>query len=181
MIYVTHDQVEAMTLADKIVVLHDGRGRAGRLAARTLSPPGNLFVAGFIGSPKMNFIDVKASAVSAEGVTVAFAGGASLTIPVSADGIAPGQSLALGARPEHISLSPDGQLDGEVLVVERLGGETYLYVQVAPDVVAIVQDGGNSRVKVHEQVRLSVEAAASHLFRDDGRAVPLLSRHPLAA
>jgi len=102
MIYVTHDQVEAMTLADKIVVLRDGRVEQMGSPLELYHHPVNRFVAGFIGSPTMNFIDVKVSAAGSDGVTVALSNGDTITVPVKADGVEPGATLVLGVRPFRI-------------------------------------------------------------------------------
>ncbi len=121
MIYVTHDQVEAMTLADKIVVLRDGKVEQLGSPLELYHHPVNQFVAGFIGSPTMNFIDVKVKAIDADGVTVVLTNGNSVTVPVKNVGVDIGAPLVLGIRPEHLHPAPDGSLDGEIMVVERLG------------------------------------------------------------
>ena len=88
--------------------------------------PRNRFVAGFIGSPTMNFLDVTVKAVAPEGVTVELPGGDSLTVPVRPGATKAGDKLTLGVRPEHIQEGGgDGKLSGKALVVERLGGATY--------------------------------------------------------
>ena len=181
MIYVTHDQVEAMTLADKIVVLRDGIIEQVGAPLELYHHPRNRFVAGFIGSPKMNFIEVKVTALSPQGVTVGLPGGGTITIPVQAGGVKVGDKLELGARPEHLSVGQDGALRGEVMVVERLGGQTYLYVQVTPSNLFIVEAAGDLAVKVHDQIAIGIDPRSSHLFREDGTAIDLLERHPLAA
>jgi multiple sugar transport system ATP-binding protein len=181
MIYVTHDQVEAMTLADKIVVLRDGLIEQVGSPLELYHHPVNQFVAGFIGSPTMNFIEVTATGTSAQGVTVKLPSGASLAIPVEQAGISAGDKLTLGMRPEHLAVAREGPLGGEVMVVERLGGETFLYVQVTPANLFIVQADGDNPAKVHDRVAVAVNPRASHLFRADGTAVALLERHPLAA
>ena len=132
MIYVTHDQVEAMTLADKIVVLQGGIVEQVGSPLELYHHPRNLFVAGFIGSPKMNFLAVTVSAVNDSGTTVQLPGDASVTIPVKPGSLSVGDRATLGIRPEHLKLDQTNPtLTGEVLVVERLGGETFLYVRIA--------------------------------------------------
>lgn len=96
MIYVTHDQVEAMTLADKIVVLRDGRVEQMGSPLELYHHPVNRFVAGFIGSPTMNFIDVKVKSTGSDGVTVELSNGNTVTVPVTAAGMEPGGALVLG-------------------------------------------------------------------------------------
>ncbi|CAM5775446.1 maltose/maltodextrin import ATP-binding protein MalK [Labrys miyagiensis] len=181
MIYVTHDQVEAMTLADKIVVLRDGVIEQIGTPLDLYHHPRNRFVAGFIGSPTMNFVEVIAKGATADGVGVELPGGAAVTVPVSGGAIAPGEKLTLGVRPEHLSRSQSGQLSGEVMVVERLGGQTFLYVQVTPAHLFIVQADGGDGTKVHDRIGLTITSSAAHLFRQDGIALPALQRNPLAA
>ena len=121
-IYVTHDQIEAMTMADKIVVMHDGIIEQVGAPLALYDRPDNLFVAGFIGSPSMNFIPGK---VRANG-TLTFAADSGLVIPIgTAPSGADGRPLILGVRPEHFALSPGG-MEAEVVVVEPTGSETLL-------------------------------------------------------
>jgi multiple sugar transport system ATP-binding protein len=180
MIYVTHDQVEAMTLADKIVVLQGGIIEQVGSPMELFHHPRNLFVAGFIGSPKMNFVKTTAKAVNGEVVTVGLPGGASLEVSVEAGRAREGSALTLGARPEHIALADDGAIKGEVLVVERLGGSTLLHVKVEGGELLTVQADGECPVHMHEKVGLAIAADRAHLFDDQGLAIPSVSRHPLA-
>jgi multiple sugar transport system ATP-binding protein len=108
MIYVTHDQVEAMTLADKIVVLRDGRIEQVGAPLELYHHPCNQFVAGFIGNPKMNFVDVKVCKIEQQGVGVSFSSGASIIVPTRADGVGVGDELVLGIRPECVSVAAAG-------------------------------------------------------------------------
>ena len=170
-IYVTHDQVEAMTLADKIVVLRDGRveqvGKPLELYAR----PANQFVAGFIGSPKMNFLPVSVVSAGPQGLQVALDDGTAL-LGHCAEPLAAGTRLTFGVRPEHLQVvaAAAGALRAEVLVAERLGGETYFHVHVAGrNLIARVT--GNSVVAVGETVGLSFDPAQAHFFVPDGRRV----------
>src|SRR5689334_940487 len=129
MIYVTHDQVEAMTLADKIVVLNAGNIEQAGSPLELYHHPVNLFVAGFIGSPKMNFLATELRAAGPDGVTVVLPGGRDVRVPVAAGTLQPGAKLTLGVRPEHLKTGENGELTGDVIVAERLGGETYLYIR----------------------------------------------------
>lgn len=180
MIYVTHDQVEAMTLADKIVVLRDGRVEQMGSPLELYHHPVNRFVAGFIGSPTMNFIDVTVRAADSDGVRVELSNGNTITVPVKAQGAEAGDTLVLGVRPEHLHPQSDGILDGEIMVVERLGGETYLYVQnsAARDLI-VAEAGGGSTARTHETARLGFNPADAHLFQSDGLALERQERHPL--
>src|SRR6478672_8283635 len=103
-VYVTHDQVEAMTMADKIVVLQDGRVEQFGSPMALYEHPVNKFVAGFIGSPQMNFLAAKAGASNANGLSCAVDGVGTLTLPLQADGWKPNESITFGVRPEHIEL-----------------------------------------------------------------------------
>jgi multiple sugar transport system ATP-binding protein len=176
MIYVTHDQVEAMTMADRIVVLHQGCVEQVGSPLELYHRPRNRFVAGFIGSPTMNFIEVKATEVSDQGVAVQLPGGASMIVPVAAANVSPGDKLTLGARPEHLQAGASGALSGPVTVVERLGGLTYLYVQVTPSNLMIVHADGDVPVKVQDSVNVGLEPRLIHLFRGDGVALSPLER-----
>ncbi|NNU60678.1 ABC transporter ATP-binding protein [Ochrobactrum soli] len=180
MIYVTHDQVEAMTLADKIVVLRDGKLEQVGSPLELYHHPVNRFVAGFIGSPTMNFIEVKAGAVDSDGVTAQLANGRSVKVPVAGEGVSAGAPLVLGVRPEHLHPADDGILEGEIMVVERLGGQTYLYMQNdAASGLIVAEAGGNSTARAHETARLGFDAADAHLFTPDGLSLQRRDRHPL--
>ena len=181
MIYVTHDQVEAMTLADKIVVLQNGRIEQVGSPLELFHHPANLFVAGFIGSPKMNFLQARVTGHGPEGVTVSLPGGGLLALPVETGPAPVGSAMTLGIRPEHLKLDPAGALRGEVLVVERLGGTTFLHVKSEEGDLLTVQTDGENPVRMHDQVRLSCATGHCHLFCPDGLAVPHRVRHPLAA
>jgi len=180
MIYVTHDQVEAMTLADKIVVLQGGIIEQVGSPMELFHHPRNLFVAGFIGSPKMNFLKSGARSVRDGAVRVGLPGGAELEVLVEAGKVAQGASLTLGIRPEHIALSAQGAVRGEVLVVERLGTSTLLHVRVEGGDLLTVSTDGECPVHMHEQVGLSLPTERVHLFDQEGVVVPRPSRHPLA-
>jgi multiple sugar transport system ATP-binding protein len=180
MIYVTHDQVEAMTLADKIVVLNAGNIEQAGTPLELYHHPVNLFVAGFIGSPKMNFLPTEVRAAGPEGVTVTLPGGREIGVPVTAGNLRPGGKATLGVRPEHLKPGDHGELAGDVIVAERLGGETYLYIRQAGDSLFVVQAEGNNPTRVHERVAVGIDPETCHLFDADGRALPRLRRHPLA-
>ncbi len=185
MIYVTHDQIEAMTMADRIVVLN--RGHAEQIGAplELYQQPRNLFVAGFIGSPKMNFLKVTASDVGAEGVTVRLPGEVALTIPVQAAGARPGGELTFGVRPEHLGLDgagagrADAHLPARTGVVEHLGGEIVAHMLLADDTGLEVKATGESPLRRGDQVSIGVRAELCYLFTDDGTALPPLRPRPL--
>jgi multiple sugar transport system ATP-binding protein len=175
MIYVTHDQTEAMTMADRIVVLNHGAVEQIGSPLELYRRPCNRFVAGFIGSPKMNFIEVDASAVNPSGVTIALPGGAALTVPCDADGVRAGDKLTLGVRPEHLmeteAAGCDGRLAGEVSVVEHLGGETLSHVTLAGGGAIQVKGSGDSAAMDGQRVEVGFSVRHVHLFRHDGLAL----------
>jgi multiple sugar transport system ATP-binding protein len=178
MIYVTHDQVEAMTMADRIVVLNSGLVEQVGSPLELYHRPANRFVAGFIGSPMMNFVEVTATAVSDQGVAVQLPGGALMTVPVDNAGVSIGDKLTLGARAENLKVAPSGVLRGEVMVVERLGGLTYLYVQLTPADLVTVHAEGDLPVKVRDVVSVALEPKSAHLFHRDGAAIRHLGGGP---
>jgi multiple sugar transport system ATP-binding protein len=168
-IYVTHDQVEAMTLGDRVVVMKDGWIQQVGEPLELYGRPTNKFVAGFIGSPSMNFVDVGIN--EANGSVVAESQGLRLTVPAArAGGLRPykGQQVSLGVRPEdvHVATAADPadlSFDANVEVVEPLGSEILLDVRVGrASIVARVEPG--VRVKIHEGVRLAVNGDRLHFF-----------------
>jgi multiple sugar transport system ATP-binding protein len=180
MIYVTHDQVEAMTMADKIVVLQGGIVEQAGTPLELYHHPRNLFVAGFIGSPKMNFLPAAVTAITETATTVQLAGGSYLMVPVRPGRHKIGDAVTLGVRPEHMRLAREGEIVGEVMVVERLGGETFLYTQLDGGTMLVVQADGEIPTGVHERVVIRLDPATCHLFDGDGLAIERTQRHPLA-
>lgn len=178
MIYVTHDQTEAMTMADRIVVLNHGKVEQIGSPLELYRNPHNAFVAGFIGSPKMNFLDVRVARVEAAGVTIELPGhtpGMPLTVPFAGDGIEAGQKLMMGIRPEHFVEAAGGDIDsgltGEVMVIEHLGSETLLHVRLADDRVIQVKGSGESTAVEGQRINAGFSIRHVHLFREDGRAL----------
>ncbi|MEO1091443.1 MAG: sn-glycerol-3-phosphate ABC transporter ATP-binding protein UgpC [Pseudomonadota bacterium] len=172
MIYVTHDQVEAMTLADKIVVLNDGRVEQVGSPMELYHRPANRFVAGFIGSPTMNFLPAHVAGVSNETIDVTVAGGATIAVG-RPDATLNGADLTLGLRPEHLGLEDAGAagLRGEAVAVEHLGGETFLYVDVGNTQPLVVKAGGDCKTQPGEQVGVRVPPDAAYLFDDKAQAL----------
>jgi multiple sugar transport system ATP-binding protein len=175
MIYVTHDQTEAMTMADRIVVLNYGKVEQIGSPLDLYRTPHNRFVAGFIGSPKMNFLDVRVQNADASGVTIELPGGAPLRVPVFGEAVEVGQTLTLGIRPEHFAEAAnggaDGVLSGDVMVIEHLGSETLLHVRLADERVIQVKGSGESTAVDGQRVNAGFNMRHVHLFREDGRAL----------
>jgi multiple sugar transport system ATP-binding protein len=173
MIYVTHDQIEAMTLADKIVVLDKGIISQEGSPLELYNRPANKFVASFIGSPAMNFIKAEVASRDGDGYTVKLPGGRTAKI-ASRGGSASGTSVEIGVRPEHFELGAPGasgsSLDGAVSIVEQLGNSTLLYADTAAGTV-IVEGEGNLKAAVGDKVSLTIDPAQSHLFDADGKVI----------
>ena len=166
MIYVTHDQTEAMTMADRIVVLRAGRIEQAGTPLELYNRPANRFVAGFIGSPRMNFLEGQASG----GRSVEFAGLPGLPIAAAAEA-SEGEQVTLGVRPEHLAFATAG-LPGTVDIVEQMGGESYVYVTLANGARLTVRRPGQTALRAGEAVHVAIEGA-SHLFSrgDDEHAI----------
>ena len=178
MVYVTHDQVEAMTMADTIVVLQAGRVEQAGSPLELYHHPANLFVAGFIGSPRMNLLLARVVDTDAAGVQVTLPSGAALRVPVEGAGAA-GTPVTLGIRPEALRPDDTGPLSGTVTLVEQLGGLTLLHIAAEGIGDLIVQIEGSAPTRAHQPIRLAVDAQACHLFDPSGLALPHLARHAL--
>jgi multiple sugar transport system ATP-binding protein len=172
MIFVTHDQVEAMTLADRIVVLRAGVVEQVGAPLELYNRPANLFVAGFIGSPRMNFLPAEVTRVDGSAFEMRLEPDLRLTMPVAGPGPATGDKVTVGIRPEHLRIAEDGQgqLSGEVQIAEHLGGETFLYVTLASGASLTVEIQGQLAAKPGQHVGISFEPTAYHAFAADGRA-----------
>jgi multiple sugar transport system ATP-binding protein len=176
-VYVTHDQVEAMTMADKIVVLQDGRVEQIGSPMDLYDRPNNKFVAGFIGSPQMNFLEGRVSGTSATGISFVSNGLGTLQLPLLAESLKTDQPITVGIRPEHVELQ-GGQMDasvkGVVNIVENLGGETYLHVETSPEVPLImVKLHGSRGPDRGHRVILHFPADRIYLFDAEGSAIPV--------
>ena len=169
-IYVTHDQVEAMTLADKIVVLRDGLIEQVGRPLDLYDDPANQFVAGFIGSPKMNFIPAQVVEKSPAGVTIALKrlGDVRLTLPISA--AEPGQDVTLGVRPEHFGPPGAGGADitVDIDVAEHLGATSYVYARTDGDPLIIERADSRNETGA-DTITISIDPAKAYLFDQSGR------------
>jgi multiple sugar transport system ATP-binding protein len=167
MIYVTHDQVEAMTMADRIVVLRDGLIEQSGTPLDLYNRPANRFVAGFIGSPKMNFLEAKVTGRDAAGLCVALPGGESLTVAANASKGSAGDAVTIGIRPEHVVLADSG-LPVTVGLIEQLGGNTVLYGTLSAQQPVVVQVVGQSAVRRGDTVHVQFPLAECHPFDAQG-------------
>jgi ABC-type sugar transport system ATPase subunit len=171
MVYVTHDQIEAMTLADRIVVMNHGRIAQVGKPLELYYSPADLFVAGFIGSPAMNFFP--AEVVGVEDGKARIAGGAIDAFVLPAGPLKPGARLTIGVRPEHLGLSAGGAFatTGVVELVERLGEASYAHIRRADDKMTVAEFRGRQPPAPGEQVTLSAPAEDIHVFDADDRRV----------
>ncbi len=161
-IYVTHDQIEAMTMADRIVVMHDGIVEQNGAPLDLYDHPANLFVAGFIGSPAMNFIDATVKRNGGPPMAVAEDG---TTLPLATDaGGEDGQSVVYGIRPEHLSLAPEGEgAAAKVSLVEPTGAETVVSSRLAgKEISAVFRE--RHLFQPGQQIHLAPSLEAVHLF-----------------
>jgi len=192
-VYVTHDQIEAMTLADKIVLLHSGKDteQHGSIAQvgtplELYHRPASRFVAGFIGSPRMNFLAAQVASVDAHGVSVTLDGsGEAVRLPLQGDALAAGAAVTLGVRPEHLepvggalaaaSANASLTLSRKVTLVEALGEHSYVHLDQPGGAVLIAKAPGDTRLAPGDTVQLRANATACHLFSQDGFALATLA------
>ncbi len=158
-VYVTHDQIEAMTMADKIVVMHDGIVEQIGAPLDLYDRPDNLFVAGFIGSPAMNLLKGR---IKANGVAT-FEGPNGVTLPLkAAPASADGRPAVYGIRPEHFTIAGEGA-EAEIVVVEPTGSETQVFAKLGgEEIVAVFRE--RHRFEPGEKVRLRPDPQLVHLF-----------------
>ena len=167
MIYVTHDQVEAMTLADKIVVLKAGRVMQVGAPLDVFDDPANLFVAGFIGSPRMNVLP--AVVAPGDGRTVLIEGDAEMAValPHLLQALQPGRNVSLGLRPQHLRPAADGVLKLLPDVVEQLGDVGYLHGLTPGGATLVAQVTERLRATPMQEMRLAFDPACAFLFDSD--------------
>jgi multiple sugar transport system ATP-binding protein len=175
MVYVTHDQVEAMTMADKIVVLNAGRIEQVGTPLDLYNRPQNRFVAGFIGNPKMNFLAGTATGADGTGVTVDLGPLGTVRVPRPAAAALAGQPITVGIRPEHIGLGPatPGGLSLTLTptLIERLGIHTIAYAPLPSAENFIALFDGEPPVAEGQAITISIDPAALHLFDAAGQAI----------
>ncbi|MBB4121933.1 ABC transporter ATP-binding protein [Martelella radicis] len=171
MIFVTHDQIEAMTLADRIVVLNNRKIEQIGEPMEIYSRPVSEFVARFVGSPTMNFLDV--AIADAGGFALAtFPDGARLQTDIATAGL-PERTMKLGIRAEAVKCVSDpaeATTQGKVDVLERLGDRTLLYTRLSDDSIIVAEDIGLSRARIGDTVHLAFDGSACHLFDAGGKA-----------
>jgi multiple sugar transport system ATP-binding protein len=177
MVYVTHDQVEAMTLADRLVVLNAGHVEQVGAPLEVYQRPRTLFAAGFLGSPRMNFLRGEVAEITGDGLVVKLAGGGTARAAVIGTGTKPGDPVTLGVRPEHVRVvaGGEGPLSAAVLLVENLGDHSIVHLEREQ------QDGGRMLAKVEKapgdaggaakQVSFELPPEECHVFDASGVAL----------
>jgi multiple sugar transport system ATP-binding protein len=172
MIFVTHDQVEAMTLADRIVVMNNRRIEQIGAPLEIYHRPATAFVAGFVGSPAINLIPVVASQGDAGFARVRLPDGSDAATRILFDGLSNDSGYRLGVRPEAVNVREAGAGAGGVAaragVVERLGDRTFIHARLSDGTTLVAEDRGRSRVKTGDDLWLGFDAAACHLFDREG-------------
>ena len=175
MIYVTHDQVEAMTLADKIVVLDKGVIAQAGSPLELYNYPANRFVASFIGSPAMNFVQGSIKSITGNGATLQLLGDVTLNLGNRKSTLkSNSKEIEIGIRPEHMTLvSPDDKravFKGKTTVVEQLGNTTYAYIDT-PAGLLIVEADSTLPKTTGTAVGIAVNSDHTHVFEQSGNAV----------
>ena len=167
MMYVTHDQTEAMTLADRIVILNDCKIEQVGTPMEVYARPASRFVASFIGSPAMNLLPATLTG-QGDRAAARLGDGSVVTLPFAPKGDGPWE---LGIRPEALTVSPSGATRATATVVERLGDRTLVYAKLSDGLQVIAQDSGKSQVKAGDTIGLAFDTNELHLFDGQGRAV----------
>jgi len=165
-IYVTHDQVEAMTLADRLIVMNAGRAEQIGTPLEVYSRPATTFVAGFIGSPAMNMLPAR---LAADGAAVEIAGSSRMAID-RAGVAAGGRAVTLGIRPEHLSIAPGAPLTLKVVLIEALGADTLVHGTLAGGQELTVRLPGQTRVADGDTLPLAAAAENLHLYEPESGA-----------
>ena len=169
MVYVTHDQVEAMTMADKIAVLRLGELEQFGRPLDLFNAPENIFVAGFIGSPKMNFLT---GTVGEDRTALKLDSGDHITLPEAGFAQRAGERVTLGLRPNQLHPDAEGALHADIRAVEQLGSDSYLYGHFPGGAPVTVHNPGQTNVKPGDRVTLRANSDAIHLFdTDSGRSL----------
>jgi ABC-type sugar transport system ATPase subunit len=172
MVYVTHDQVEAMTMADTIVVLRGGQVEQVGSPMDLYHEPRNEFVAGFIGSPKMNFLPGKVVSAGDEGLTVMLEdfANAHITVPPARlkIGAQPGEPIKLGVRPEHFTAGVGGPLSVQIISAEALGNVSYLYAEARPGGTLLCIESRGHGMRDGDHLALAINPATTIVLGADG-------------
>src|SRR6185503_1845187 len=171
-VFVTHDQIEAMTLGDRVVIMRDGYVQQVGTPLTVYEKPANKFVAGFIGAPAMNFVDVTVRGDALETAELKIS-----VNPAYARALQPyeGKQVVMGMRPEHLALgdgAPGSSFDARVEVVEQLGSEILLETRVGADSITVARVPAETKIAPGDQVRISAPSARLHFF-DPATELPI--------
>ncbi len=180
MIYVTHDQVEAMTMADRLVVLNDGVVEQCGTPMDLYLHPRNKFVAGFIGHPKMNFLPAIVSRVEDRLLHVNLENGGIMSMPVSSEGMKAGDNVEVGIRPEHMRLDENGPVSMHVEVLERLGAHSVAYGKAEGEVAFCASLPGMAKIREGTSIKLNIKPEDPCIFDENGVALQRLGAPVLA-
>ena len=169
-IMVTHDQAEAMTLADRIVVMSDRKIQQVGTPMEVYDRPANRFVARFVGSPAMTMLPVTLADPDDGYALVALANGTNIPTRVTSLVGQKGDAFDLGLRPENVSIVGEGEgtLNAEAMIVERLGDRTIIYARLGDGTEITALDKGDSNIRMGDKISLSIDGRAAHLFASDG-------------
>jgi multiple sugar transport system ATP-binding protein len=168
-IMVTHDQAEAMTLADRIVVMNDRKIQQVGAPMEIYARPANIFVARFVGSPAMTVAPVTLSDGNGQYATVRMGNGIDVETRVARAGLPTGDGLQLGVRPEHVRITSDeGHHRATVELVERLGERTLIYARLSDGLPITAEADGFSRIQIGDEISLRIRGEAAHIFGPDG-------------
>jgi len=173
MIYVTHDQVEAMTLADKVVVLNAGKIEQVGSPIELYNRPANMFVAGFLGMPRMSFLTAQVASCTDTYVTIKLDAGAELTLPVQGHSLSKGSKVTFGIRPEHITVVEEnaGMINTSVDASEHIGSDTFCYVKTTNNEDITIRTQSDCSVVDNSKIGMEFDISQSHLFDNDGIAI----------
>jgi multiple sugar transport system ATP-binding protein len=175
-IYVTHDQVEAMTMADRIVILNEGRIEQVGSPMQVYEQPANKFVAGFIGSPQMNFLPIVVEAEKPGQIRCSSVAAGPIDLPVQVPQSLQGKSLTLGFRPEHVQLNASAssvRLPGVVNVVEHLGSETLIHSEIGKETIVVAKTASGLVPERNHRIELHLPAEHLYLFDENEQAIPI--------
>ena len=175
-VYVTHDQVEAMTMADRIVILNDGRVEQVGTPVELYDRPTNKFVAGFIGSPQMNFLELTVEGRRENGLACVAGGLGKLVLPIHTESAIEGKKVTLGIRPEHVQLAgteSSVRLPAVVNIVENLGSENLLHAEIAENQLLVAKIAGGAAPERNHRLTLFLPPEHLYLFDEQESVVPI--------
>jgi multiple sugar transport system ATP-binding protein len=175
-VYVTHDQVEAMTMADRIVILNDGRVEQVGTPVDLYERPTNKFVAGFIGSPQMNFLELTVEAQRENGLACVAEGLGKLMLPIRAEAAIDQKKVTLGIRPEHVRVTATEssvRLPAVVNIVENLGSENLLHAEFAENQLLVARIAGGVAPERNHRLTLFLPAEHLYLFDEQENVIPV--------